>query len=52
MTQGVQEQVIILPAVEPEAHLFDVCRDMLCVEMMPGSDNSGLESKRILKREI
>lgn len=45
MTQGVQEQVTILSAIEPEAHFFKVGREMLCANMMPRSANAPLEQR-------
>lgn len=45
MTQSVQEQIRVLPAVEPELHLFEVGRKVLCAQMMPSPHHSPLEKR-------
>jgi hypothetical protein len=43
MTQGIEKQIGILPAVKPEAHFFQIGRKMLCADVMPSSANAPLK---------
>src|ERR1700677_1698423 len=43
MTQSVEEQIRILPSIETEAHLFEVCGEVLGRNFVPRSDNATLE---------
>jgi len=43
MTQGIQEQIGILPAIEAEGHFVQVGREMLGADPMPGSDDATLQ---------
>src|SRR2546428_9895164 len=43
MTQRVQEQIGILPAIEAECHLIQVGCEMLCADPMPRSDNAAFQ---------
>ena len=45
MTQGVQEQVTIRPAVKPEGHLFEVSGKVLRANVMPSSCYPALEKR-------
>jgi hypothetical protein len=45
MTQGVQEQIGILPAVEAEGHFLAVGLEMLRADFMPRAHNSALEKR-------
>lgn len=45
MTQGIQEQIGVLPAIKPEFHLFEIGREMLCADMVPTSHDSTLEKR-------
>jgi hypothetical protein len=45
ITERIQEQVTILSAIEPEAHFFEVGRQMLCTHMMPSSAHATLEQR-------
>lgn len=45
MTQGVQEQITILPAIKSELHLFQISREMFCADMMPGTLYGPLEQR-------
>ncbi len=43
MTQRIQEQVGVLPAVESEGHLVQVGREMLWANSVPRSNDAALE---------
>lgn len=43
MTQRIEEQIRVLPAIEPEAHLFKVGCEMFCAESVPRSHNAALK---------
>src|SRR5690348_6457309 len=43
MTQGIQEQVRTLPAIEAERHFFAVGLEMLGADLVPCSRNSALQ---------
>src|SRR2546426_1166056 len=43
MTQGVQEQIGVLPAIETESHLVQIGREMFCADLMPRSDDTALQ---------
>src|SRR5438552_18721062 len=43
MTQGVQEQISILPAIEAKFHLREVCGQMLRADLVPASHDAALE---------
>lgn len=45
MTQGVQEQILILPAVEPERHFSAIGLQMLRGDFVPRADNAALEKR-------
>lgn len=45
MTQGIEKQIGTLPAIETEAHFFEVGRQMLCANPMPGSQYPALEQR-------
>ncbi len=49
MPQRVHEEIGILPAIEAELHLSEICRQMLCADSMPCADDTALqERERIL----
>ena len=43
MTQGIEEQIGVLPAIESEAHFFQIGREMLRGNLMPRSHNAALQ---------
>src|SRR5439155_12383473 len=43
MTQSVQEQIRILPAIEPKLHLIQVGREMLRADLVPRSHDAALQ---------
>src|SRR5579862_741821 len=43
MTQRIQEQVRILPAIKTKAHFVQICREMLCGDAMPCSNDAALQ---------
>lgn len=43
MTQSIQEQVRILPTIEPKGHFVQIGGEMLCGDAMPCSDDAALE---------
>src|SRR2546425_4384156 len=43
MTQGIQEQIGVLPAIEAECHFVQVGCEMLGADPMPGSDDATLQ---------
>lgn len=45
MTQGIQEQVGIFSAIEPEGHFFAVGLEMLCADFMPSSQDAALQKR-------
>src|SRR5689334_8534361 len=45
MTQSIQEEIGILPTIEPEGHLFQVCRQMLCADLVPSPHNAALQKR-------
>ena len=45
MTQSVQEQVRILPAIKSEGHFFQVGREVLCADFVPCSHNAALQKR-------
>src|SRR5258708_6486003 len=45
MTQGVQEQIGVLPAIEAEAHLFQIGSKMLCGNSVPSSNDAALKQR-------
>jgi len=45
MTQGVQEQVGILPAIEPESHFGAIGLQMLGADFMPRSEDAALQER-------
>jgi hypothetical protein len=45
MTQGVEEQIGALPAIESEGHFFKVGREMLGAETVPRPHNAALEKR-------
>src|SRR5690348_14132424 len=45
MTQSVQEQIGILPAIEPEGHLIQVGGEMLCADLVPRSHDAALQER-------
>src|SRR2546427_3346317 len=45
MSQGVQEEIGILPAIEAECHFVQVGCKMLCADAMPRSDNPALQER-------
>lgn len=45
MTQSIQEQIGVLPAIKPEAHLFKVGRKMLCADMVPSAHHAALKER-------
>jgi hypothetical protein len=45
MTQGIEEQIGIFPAIETEAHLFEIRREMLGANSVPRSHDSTLEKR-------
>src|SRR6185312_5622684 len=45
MTQGVQEEIGILAAIETECHFIQIGREMLCADTMPRSDNAALKQR-------
>jgi hypothetical protein len=45
MTQGVQKQIGILPAIETEAHLVEIGCQMLCGDAMPCADDAALQER-------
>jgi len=45
MTQGIDEQIRVLPAIETEAHLFEVGREMLGTESVPSPHDAALEKR-------
>lgn len=51
MTQGVQKQIGILPAIEAETHLFQIGGKMLCADVMQCSHDAAFqERERIFDR--
>src|SRR5258708_4838715 len=46
MTQGVQEQIRVLPAIETEAHLFQIGREVLCGNSVPSSNDAALKQRK------
>src|SRR5436190_14116120 len=40
MTQSVQEEIRVLPAIEPELHLIQIGREMLRADLVPCSHNA------------
>ncbi|HVO59138.1 MAG TPA: hypothetical protein VMT51_15710 [Dongiaceae bacterium] len=45
MTQGVQEQIGTIAAIEATFHLFEIGREMLCAESMPRFHDAALEKR-------
>lgn len=45
MTQGVQEQVRAVPAIEPESHLVQVGQKMFGADLVPRSHDAALEQR-------
>jgi hypothetical protein len=45
MTQRIQKQVSVLPAVESELHLFQIDRQLFRADMVPCSHYSSLEKR-------
>lgn len=45
MTQGVQKQVVILPAIESERHLIQVGRQMLRADFVPASCDAAFQER-------
>jgi len=43
MTQGIDEQIGAIPAIEPEGHFFKIGCEMLCAESMPSTSDSALQ---------
>ena len=43
MTQGVNEQIGILPAIEAKFHLFEIGRKMLCADTVPRPHDATLQ---------
>src|SRR6266536_4345949 len=43
MTQGVQEQIGVLPAIEAELHLIQIGRKMLRADLVPRSHDAPLQ---------
>ncbi len=45
MTQRIDEQVLVISPVEPEAHFIKIRGKMLCAEFVPRSHNAPLEKR-------
>src|SRR5712664_726376 len=45
MTQGINEQVGAISAIEAEFHLFKIGREMLCAKPVPRSHDAALEKR-------
>ncbi len=45
MTQGIQEQIGVLPTIKPELHLFEICGKMLRADVMPRTSDRPLEER-------
>jgi hypothetical protein len=45
MTQGIQKQVSVLPAIEAECHFVQVGREMFGTNLVPRSNNSALQQR-------
>ncbi len=45
MTQSIQEQIRIFPAIESECHLVQVGREMLCADLVPASHDAALQKR-------
>ena len=45
MTQGIQEQIGILPAIEPESHFVKISRKMFCADLVPRSHNAAFQKR-------
>ena len=46
MTQRVQEQIGVLPAVEAEFHLCKIGREMLCADSMPRANDAAFQKRK------
>src|SRR5258706_4095946 len=45
MTQGICEQISILPTIKSELHLFEICGKMLRADVMPRTSDRPLEER-------
>src|SRR5258708_7687960 len=45
MTQGIQEQIRVLPAIKAEAHLFQIGSKVLCGNSVPSSNDAALKQR-------
>src|ERR1700738_1153340 len=46
MTQSINEQIGAAPAIEPERHLVQVGREMLCTNLVPASNDAALQERK------
>ena len=52
MTQGVQEQIGILPAIEPEGHFIEVSREMFCADLVPCAHDAAFQKRECILDSI
>src|SRR5437016_1456611 len=45
MTQSVQKQIGVIPAIEAEGHLIQVGGEVFCADAMPRSDDAALQER-------
>jgi hypothetical protein len=47
MAQSIEEDFVVVPAVEPEAHFFEVSGEMLRTDFVPASPDGPLPGSSI-----
>src|SRR2546429_2006887 len=52
MTQGIQKQIGILPAVEAECHLIQVGGEGLCADPVPRPDDAALQERECVFHRV
>jgi len=52
MTQSVQKQIGVLPAIETELHFIQIGREMLCADLVPGSHDAPLQERECILNRI
>src|SRR5260370_27166008 len=52
MTQGINKQVRVFPAIEAEFHLSKICREMLCADLVPTSNDAALQERECILNSV